>query len=414
MKSTRSSLLTVTGIAGILLLSACGGQSSPTADASSTSASASASSPASDSSEETEVSTPTTRVALSYDGGIMIVDGRTMEMVDTVEKDGFLRLSQAGDNRHLAVANGNSYSLLDMGHWGQAHGDHSHYYSAKPTLSDWSWDSEETSHVISDNGKTAFFSDGSGSFEVVDPLTLTGDDKKTAAKDSIETKTVTLPEPHHGFAIPLPDDQYMVAVGNEDQRTGAAIVDENGKTVTKNNQCPGVHGEAIVANNTFTVGCEDGVLIYKNGELERPEQFSLVNTETDSIQKVQLPEGVSYTFRSIARGPEGEALLLTTDGKLRAYDEETGEELASVDLMNSWTESEVWQEPRPAIWVQDDTAYVTDPATKKLHAVSLANIANGSMEDFAQLELPETPNEINGVSARDGVAPEAEGDEHDH
>lgn len=449
MKSTRSSLLTVTGIAGILLLSACGGQSSPTADASSTSASASASSPASDSSEETEVSTPTTRVALSYDGGIMIVDGRTMEMVDTVEKDGFLRLSQAGDNRHLAVANGNSYSLLDMGHWGQAHGDHSHYYSAKPTLSDWSWDSEETSHVISDNGKTAFFSDGSGSFEVVDPLTLTGDDKKTAAKDSIETKTVTLPEPHHGFAIPLPDDQYMVAVGNEDQRTGAAIVDENGKTVTKNNQCPGVHGEAIVANNTFTVGCEDGVLIYKNGEfakvqaeesyarlgnqagshdspivladyktdkdaeLERPEQFSLVNTETDSIQKVQLPEGVSYTFRSIARGPEGEALLLTTDGKLRAYDEETGEELASVDLMDSWTESEVWQEPRPAIWVQDDTAYVTDPATKKLHAVSLANIANGSMEDFAQLELPETPNEINGVSARDGVAPEAEGDEHD-
>lgn len=106
--------------------------------------------------------------------------------------------------------------------------------------------------------------------------------------------------------------------------------------------------------------------------------------------------------------------MLTTDGKLRAYDEETGEELASVDLMDSWTESEVWQEPRPAIWVQDDTAYVTDPATKKLHAVSLANIANGSMEDFAQLELPETPNEINGVSARDGVAPEAEGDEHDH
>ncbi len=380
----------------------------------------------------------------------MIVDGRTMKMVDTVEKDGFLRLSSAGDNRHLVVADGSSFSLLDMGHWGQAHGDHSHYYSTKPTLAHWSWPSDETSHVISDNGKTTFFSDGSGSFDVADPLTFTYEDKKTAVQDSIETKTVTLPEPHHGFAIPLLDNKYMVAVGNEDGRTGAAIVDETGKTLIHNDRCPGVHGEAMAANNTFTVGCEDGVLIYKNGEftkvqaeesyarlgnqvgshdspivladyktdqdaeLERPEQFSLINTETNSIQKVELPEGVSYTFRSIARSPEGEALLLTTDGKLRAYNEETGQEMASINLMGPWRESEVWQEPRPAIWVQGDTAYVTDPATKKLHAVSLANIANGSMEDFAQLELPEIPNEINGVSARNGKATEPQDNENDH
>ena len=66
--------------------------------------------------------------------------------------------------------------------------------------------------------------------------------------------------------------------------------------------------------------------------------------------------------------------------------------------MDSWTESEVWQNPRPAIWVDGETAYVTDPATKKLHVVSLAKITDGTAEVFASIDLPEVPNEINGIS----------------
>ena len=41
--------------------------------------------------------------------------------------------------------------------------------------------------------------------------------------------------------------------------------------------------------------------------------------------------------------------------------------------MEAWTESETWQDERPALWVDGKTAYVTDPATKKLIAVSLSN-----------------------------------------
>ena len=70
----------------------------------------------------------------------------------------------------------------------------------------------------------------------------------------------------------------------------------------------------------------------------------------------------------MGRGPNGEALLLTTDGKLRIYDPANGTELGSVQLMNTWSESETWQDPRPALWVDGKTAYVTDPETKKLHA----------------------------------------------
>ncbi|GGH62623.1 hypothetical protein [Rothia aerolata] len=393
-----------------------------------------------------EGSTLSSRIALTYDGGVMTVDARKMELINTVEKEGFLRLNPAGDNRHMTIADGSSYSVMDMGVWEQPHGDHNHIYTTEPTLSQLTFDADHTGHVINDFGRTAMFADGTGSFEIFDPLKLTGEDSHTATE--LETSSVNLPEPHHGFAIPLENDEYLVAVGNEDERSGAAVVDAEGKTVTENDQCPGIHGEAIAADGAITIGCENGTLIYQNGEftkvdseedyarlgnqagdpdspvvladyktdkdaeLERPEQFSLIDTAQKSIQKVQLPEGVSYTFRSLARGPEGEALLLTTDGKLRFYDQNTGEELGNIDLMDQWEESEVWQEPRPAIWVDDDVAYVTDPSQKKLIGVSLKNIASDEAEVFGELDLPETPNEINGVT---GKAPEGAEESHtDH
>ena len=115
---------------------------------------------------------------------------------------------------------------------------------------------------------------------------------------------------------------------------------------------------------------------------------------------------MSYTFRSLARGPQGEALLLTTDGKLRVFNPATGAELGSVQLMEAWTESETWQDERPALWVDGKTAYVTDPATKKLIAVSLSNPA--APKELMSVELPKTPNEILGVSSSNAAPVEAE------
>lgn len=362
----------------------------------------------------------------------MILDGKTFEVIQTIEKEGFLRLQPAGDNRHLVVADGSSYTMLDMGAWTQAHGDHDHYYTTTPTLTSLSFAADGTGHVITDYGRSAMFADNTGTIEVYSPADLTGADQYTAA--SVSTETITLPSPHHGLAIPLENNQYLVSVGTEDARTGAAVINADGSVVTENLDCPGIHGEAIAANNTFTVGCQDGALIYSEGtftkvsnpedpysrsgnqagdpnseivladyktdkeaELERPEQFSLINTVTKERTKIALPEGVSYTFRSLARGPESSHLLLTTDGKLRFWAED-GTELGSVDIMDPWTESTVWQDPRPAIWVDGETAYVTDPASKKLHVISLAKIAEGSAEVFASVDLPQVPNEINGIS----------------
>lgn len=441
--SSRIFSITALTCVSAFALAGCAAGSSTASSESSASTSSAAASSSSEATVSTSASTgtkaeikeaasPSSRIALTYDGGIMILDGKTFEVISTVEKEGFLRLNPAGDNRHLVVSDGSSYTMLDMGAWTQPHGDHNHYYTTEPSLSSLSFKADGTGHVIVDHDKSAMFADNTGTFEVYSPADLTGEDKYTAT--SIDTFTVTLPDAHHGLAIPLENDQYLVSVGNEEGRTGAAVIDEDGKVIVENNDCPGIHGEAIAANETFTVGCQDGALIYKNGEftkvtnpedpysrsgnqsgsadsymvladykidkeaeLERPEQFSLINTNTMERTKVALPEGVSYTFRSLARGPENSHLLLTTDGKLRFWAED-GTELGSVDIMDSWTESTVWQDPRPAIWVDGDTAYVTDPAAKKLHIVSLANIADGKAEVFQSVDLPEVPNEINGIS----------------
>ena len=84
---------------------------------------------------------------------------------------------------------------------------------------------------------------------------------------------------------------------------------------------------------------------------------------------MELPS--SYTFRSLGRGPKGEALVLGTDGKLHVIDQTSGKITTSVALMASWTEPDEWQSPRPTLKVNGAIAYVSDPATKSIMSVDL-------------------------------------------
>ena len=433
MRNTRTKFLTSLSCFGALftlVVSGCSSGASSTSTSASSSESSSASASAS-AAPIVESKGPSSRVAVTYDGGVLVYDAKDMKLLQDIKKDGFLRLTPAGDNRHLVVADGNSYAFLDTGAWSVPHGDHSHYYTTTPTLSSLSLAADHTGHVITDNGKSAAFADGTGTFEVYSPSDLTVN-KRTASE--LKTQQVKLPAPHHGFAIPLPDGHYLVSVGDEKNRTGAAVVDAQGKTITENKECPGVHGEAIAKDGVITVGCTDGALIYRDGtftkvnnpenpysrsgnqagsadsqyvladyktdkeaKLERPEKFAIIDTVAKKRTVYSLPQGVSYTFRSLGRGPQGEALLLTTDGKLRIFDPATGSELGSVQLMDAWSESETWQDPRPALWVDGKTAYVSDPATKKLHAVNIADAK--APKTLVSVELPQTPNELSGTSS---------------
>jgi hypothetical protein len=76
-------------------------------------------------------------------------------------------------------------------------------------------------------------------------------------------------------------------------------------------------------------------------------------------------------------------------------DPESAEVVDTIPVIDeSWTEPLEWQQPRPAIFVRDDTAYVTDPEARELHAV---NLTSGEVTDT--LHLPGIPNELSGVLA---------------
>ncbi|MDH6676865.1 hypothetical protein M2284_001063 [Rhodococcus sp. LBL1] len=360
----------------------------------------------------------TPRLAVTYDGGILVLDAETLSVVGESEIDGFNRVNPAGDERHVMVTTEGGFRVLDTGTWSEAHDDHAHHYVTAPSLTDITFDAAKPGHVVRHAGRTVLFDDGTGRVESFDPAAL--EDGRP------ETASFTTPHPHHGVAVELADGRLITTVGDEKTRTGIVVYDAARTEIARNEQCPGVHGEAVAAGEAVVFGCQDGLLIYRDGaitkvtspdpygrignqagsedsavvlgdyksdpkaELERPQRVSLTDTATGELRLVDL--GTSYTFRSLGRGPFGEALVLGTDGALHVIDPATGAVVRRMPVIAPWTEPDKWQSPRPALFVQGFTAYVTDPATKRIHAV---DVEKG--EVTATAELPHTPDEITGV-----------------
>ncbi|MFF0814857.1 zinc metallochaperone AztD [Rhodococcus sp. NPDC003318] len=366
-----------------------------------------------------EAAGPTPRLAVTHDGGVTVLDAATLEAVDEFPLEGFTRLDPAGDGRHVLITAASRFAVLDTGAWTDQHGDHGHSYTAPPVLADWSFDADGPGHVVTHAGVTVLFADGTGRIESFDPREL--------AEGRPETRVEQTPEAHHGVAVALPGGGLVTTIGNEASRSGIVVLDRDRNEVTRNEQCPGVHGEAAAADGALVFGCQDGVLVHRDGvitkvqspdaygrignqagsdaspivlgdyktepdaELERPQRVMLLDTVANRLTPVDL--GTSYSFRSLGRGPQGEALVLGTDGALHVIDPVTATVTRTIDVVDAWTEPVRWQDPRPTLFVEGATAYVTEPAATTLHAVDLTT---GAV--VASVELAEIPNEITGVS----------------
>lgn len=424
----RRPALTAIGLAvPLALLAACASDVTP-ADAPTGSTAAATTAPAA-----TEAAAATPRLALTYDGGVLLLDATTLETVADLPIDGFTRLNAAGDGRHLLVSTTGGFQVLDAGTWGEPHGDHAHYWTAEPQLTDVLLPAEKPGHVVAHDGRTALFDDGTGHVLVLDSSHVADPTDPEA-----QARELTTPSAHHGVAVELPDGTLVVTEGTEDARTGIRVLDADGRETASSDQCPGVHGESVAADEVVVIGCQDGVLVVTDGriakvaspdaygrignqagteaspvvlgdyktdpdaELERPTRVSLVDTRTATLSLVDLP--ASYSFRSLGRGEDGEALVLGTDGALHVIDPLTSTLTRSVPVVQPWEEPLVWQDPRPTLFVLDGTAYVTDPAARMLYAV---DVHTG--EIWNSVELPVEPNELNGVGG-DVV----DGAEHDH
>lgn len=352
---------------------------------------------------ETEVAQLPTRIVISHAEGLRAYDAKTGKVIGEDKMNAFLRLSDAGDDRHVMVTKGDSFLTYDTGRITKGHGDHNHYYTAEPSLGDATINAPHAGHVVHHDGFTALFSDGDGVARIYKTEDIGNDDAQPV-------NTVDTGAAHHGVAVPLKDGSVVITKGTEDERHTIQHLDKEGKVLTETTECPGVHGEAAAGNGNIFFGCEDGPVIFdgtkfhkvdasayagaggyqrsgnaagseesdviladnktdKDAELERPTSVTLVDTKDFSAKKVDLD--ASYWFRSLARGPLGEALVLTTDGKLNIIDPDSGEITSQIDAISRWKENKEWQQPGPILQAADGYAFITDAQKKQLVVIDL-------------------------------------------
>ena len=429
--------------AGVLALSACGSGADGGASDGGGEEAGAAESPSSD---RTEVGALSPRIVLAHEGGVVTLDSADGSVLNETPVEGYVRLNPAGDGRHVAVSASDAVTMYDTGLLAQGHGDHFHYYVQDPALTDLSLEAPMPGHVVPHGDRTAIFADGTGDITLIDPTAL-GEGQLDVLE---ETATE---DPHHGVAVPLSDGGLLTTQGTEDARSTVQVLDADGKVVAETDDCPGVHGEAAAqpteSGDVISLGCENGSVIYRDGEfhkvasdgdyqrsgnqkghedspivladhkveaepaggIERPTEIALIDTRDATQQLVDL--GSPYWFRSLDRGPDGEALVLTYDGELNILDPDSGENLHEVPVTGEWEEGENWQEAGPMLSVADGTAFVVDPEAKKL---SMVDVASG--EVYRELDLPVVPHEIQvttgTASGEYEIAPGADESEGDH
>lgn len=380
-----------------------------------------------------EVSSLKPRLVVSYDGGLLTLDGATGKVLADVKKGGFLRLNPAGDGRHVVVSDGDVFRLFDVGLIAERHEDHYHYYVASPRLTSTRIKAPKAGHVVNHAGRTSLFSDGDGTVQ-----TFAADALKDGKLDPSEIKAFKGGDAHHGVAVPLSNGNMLTTKGTEKERHTIQEVDPSGKVVAETTDCPGVHGEAAAQSNAngdvVSFGCTNGPVVYRDGAFhkvpvsepyqrsgnqfgspespyvladyktvkpaegaegvtERPTSAGLIDTANGTLKKVDL--GSPYWFRSFARGPNGEGLVLTYDGNLAILDPASGEVKKKVKVVKEWREKDDWQEPGPNVTAIGDYAYVSEPASKKIR---LVQISTG--EVVTSFNLKVVPNEMSAASGK--------------
>lgn len=389
MKRTRFLSAAIALATSSVLLAGCASDATDSEDPTATAATA-------------EQSSRTPRLVVSYDGGLRVLDATTLDRVADLPLDGFLRLNSADDSRHVFVTTAAGFQVLDAGTWTERHGDHSHHRTAAPRFTGMTFTGSEPGHVVPYQSRITLFFDGSGEAKVVDPADLTESD--------VPSNDYRAPHAHHGVAVSRSDGSLVITQGDQDRRTGVAVLTRDRQQINSIDNCPGVHGEAAAAGGVLTFGCQDGIVIvrgndiqkvtapdpygrignqrgaetspivlgdYKTqqnlpeGTIERPRRFSLTDTRTGDLRIIDLP--TSYSFRSLARGPRGEAVILGTDGVLYVFDADSGRRIAAHPVIDAWSEPVQWQQPMPSVTVLGGIAYVSDPAAQTVHAVDLAS-----------------------------------------
>jgi len=370
------------------------------------------STPAAEPSTDGAAETGTARVALTYDGGIVVLDATTLESAADLPLEGFNRLNAAGDGQNVFVTTTEGFQVLRA--------------AGEPELTDLVFEANTAGHVVKHGDKTILFADGTGDSTIFETDALLD-----STTELPETETIESEAPHHGVAIELEDGTFLSTLGTSEGRTGVRVLDASRTEVDRNEECSSVHGEGAAMNEVAVFGCSDGVLVYDAGvftKITAPDaygrtgnqyttetsaitvgdynsdpdaegvllsQLVLTDTEAKTARVIDMPEGVGYTWRDVVRGADDEAYVLGSDGSVYELDVTTGEFTQLASVIDAWEGPAEWQDAHPALSILDGTLYVTDPAADSVHAV---DVATG--EVVASAELPGAPIEIAVVPGR--------------
>jgi hypothetical protein len=394
--SRRSSLAAVVATTA-LLLTACASSPATSTDAASSAPESTASPDA--------ASEAGARVTLTYDGGIYVLDAANLNLVADLPIDGFNRLNPAGDGRNVMISTTEGFQVLD---------------TATPEITDLVFEAPTPGHVVRHGDRTILFSDGTGDATIYESAALLD-----SGNELPETEVVASEAAHHGVAIELTDGTFLSTLGTSEGRTGVRALDAERTEIARSEECPSVHGEGTALNEVAVFGCSNGVLVYDAGTFTKitaqdtygrtgnqyvsetspltvgdynadPDsegyllsQLVITDTAAKTSEVVDMPNGATYTWRGVARGPEDLAWVLSNDGALRSLDPATGEFGEAVPVIAEWESPVEWQDAHPALTILDSVAYITEPATHSIHAVDLE-----TGDVIASTELDSAPNEI--------------------
>ncbi len=152
----------------------------------------------------------------TYDGGLYVLDGETLEVKQDIPLDGFLRINPAGDHGHVLVTTGEGFRILNA-EGGQ--------------LTDDTFPAVDAGHVTPHGENTVLFADGTRR-----------DHRLRSARPGsrwvARNPEVQVQEPHHGVAVILADGTLVQTLGNPDTRVGAVAMQED-REIARNEECPG-------------------------------------------------------------------------------------------------------------------------------------------------------------------------------
>lgn len=331
-------------------------------------------------------------------GAIQVIDLASGDPVDTLEVDGQARLTPAGDDSHVIVAQSEEdvTHVLDTGIRWEAHGGHDDPSHVAPELVPGSLRAANPVHVVPHGDHVTVFADDEGEAYVLHQ-------GETEAEDTIEAD-----RPHHGVAVRLDDGQTLVSVPADDKQDtlpkGIRVLDPNGKPVQEFDNCPELHGEYAASDDVFVFGCADGLLVLERRDGERTWRDSKISNPADAKPDERAgafvgdgTESVLGTFGSDAmlsidldrRRAERielpdqlgaylwdpyweQGVVLTADGDLHAVDAEAAELTKTTEVTEPFELSLDYSLARPAIAPGERALYLTDPYTGRLLEIAIS------------------------------------------